>query len=94
MFEICSRYCDNQTSPLFYHLPVLIQFYSKMGMAIREAALDLISFINSSPSPYHAVAEAVKQLSSAGFKRLDESADWQLSPGEHCTIYLILHEFY
>ena len=50
-------------------------------MAIREAACDLIGYINRSPSPYHAVAEAIKVLHNVGYKRLEESADWSLAPG-------------
>lgn len=50
-------------------------------MAIREAACDLIKYINRSPSPYHAVAEAIQILKKAGYKRLEESADWNLVPG-------------
>ena len=50
-------------------------------MAVREAAVDLINYINRSPSPYHAVAEAIKVLKKVGYQRLDESADWKLAPG-------------
>lgn len=50
-------------------------------MAVREAAVDLINYINRSPSPYHAVAEAIKVLKKVGYQRLDESADWKLTPG-------------
>ena len=50
-------------------------------MAIREAACDLINYINRSPSPYHAVAEAIQILKKVGYQRLDEAADWNLAPG-------------
>lgn len=52
-----------------------------MTMVMREAAHDLIGYINRSPSPYHAVADAVSQLRAAGYTRLEESAKWDLSPG-------------
>ena len=52
-----------------------------MGMAIREAACDLISYINKSPSPYHAVAEAITLLKGAGYQRLEETSNWNLAPG-------------
>jgi aspartyl aminopeptidase len=31
----------------------------------RDTALDLISFIDASPSPYHAAAEALRRLTPA-----------------------------
>jgi aspartyl aminopeptidase len=33
----------------------------------RDTALDLISFVDASPSPYHAAAEARRRLIAAGF---------------------------
>ena len=43
---------------------------------------DLLSFIDRSPTPYHAVVEATARLEAAGYSRLDESALWSLSPGD------------
>ncbi|MGH9135597.1 MAG: M18 family aminopeptidase [Acidimicrobiales bacterium] len=40
------------------------------------AAQDLCSFIDASPSPFHAVAEAARRLEAAGFKPIDETGDW------------------
>ncbi len=36
----------------------------------RNAALDLIDFVDASPSPYYAAAEALRRLTSAGFTQL------------------------
>jgi aspartyl aminopeptidase len=47
----------------------------------RQSALDLISFIDSSPSPWHAVAKAEQRLMARGFTRLDESERWSLAAG-------------
>ena len=48
----------------------------------RTAALDLISFINASPSPYHAVLESVNRLERAGFTRVSEKEPhWTVTPG-------------
>ena len=47
----------------------------------RQSALDLISFIDASPSPWHAVASAEQRLQAAGFARLEEGARWALAPG-------------
>ncbi|MBI4822368.1 MAG: M18 family aminopeptidase [Deltaproteobacteria bacterium] len=45
-------------------------------------ARDLLSFIDSSPTPYHAVKEVVRRLEAAGFARLEEGAEWKLAPCE------------
>src|SRR5512142_2606998 len=45
------------------------------------AALDLIDFIDASPSPWHAVASAEARLLAHGFTRLEEGARWQLAVG-------------
>ncbi|WP_128378681.1 M18 family aminopeptidase [Streptomyces cavernae] len=42
---------------------------------------DLLSFLRSSPSPYHAVASAVRRLERAGFKELTETHDWTGATG-------------
>jgi aspartyl aminopeptidase len=48
----------------------------------RSAADDLVSFINASPSPFHAVDEAARRLTAAGFTRLDErDLKWNCTPG-------------
>lgn len=47
----------------------------------RATALDLISFIDASPSPWHAVASAEQRLRAAGFTRLEEGARWSLAAG-------------
>ena len=42
---------------------------------------DLLSFLNQSPTPWHAVAMMKQQLDSAGFHQLDEKDDWSLQAG-------------
>jgi aspartyl aminopeptidase len=51
-------------------------------MAGRDPVADLLAFIDASPTPYHAVAEAARRLEAAGYSRLDESELWELSPGQ------------
>lgn len=41
-----------------------------------SAAQKLIEFIDASPSPFHACANAARRLDDAGFTRLDETAPW------------------
>ncbi|AXE39415.1 M18 family aminopeptidase [Acidipropionibacterium virtanenii] len=37
---------------------------------------DVISFVEASPTSYHAAAELARRLEQAGFERLDETAEW------------------
>jgi aspartyl aminopeptidase len=48
---------------------------------MSDAARDLLRFIDASPTPYHAVAEAARRLEAAGFTRLAETEEWFLAPG-------------
>jgi aspartyl aminopeptidase len=50
--------------------------------AMGDAVADLLGFIDRSPSPYHAVAECVSRLRSAGYEPLGEDGVWDLSPGD------------
>jgi aspartyl aminopeptidase len=43
----------------------------------------LRSFLDASPSPYHAVASGIERLEAAGFTALDESEAWPTSVGRH-----------
>ncbi|HWB72341.1 MAG TPA: M18 family aminopeptidase [Egibacteraceae bacterium] len=47
----------------------------------RRPADDLCAFVDAGPSPYHAVAEMVRRLETAGFTPLDERDRWDLRPG-------------
>lgn len=47
----------------------------------RRLAQDLLNFIDASPSPWHAVDSVEKQLITAGFIKLDETAAWQMQSG-------------
>lgn len=42
---------------------------------------DLLTFIDASPSPFHAVEEVARRLLAAGFAALDERADWPADDG-------------
>ncbi|MFA7351839.1 MAG: M18 family aminopeptidase [Methylotenera sp.] len=48
---------------------------------VRAQAQDLLSFIDASPSPWHAVNNVEQRLLSHGFTRLDETKTWQLTTG-------------
>ena len=52
----------------------------------RDAALDLIDFVDASPSPYHAAAEAMHRLTSAGFTQLPLAGDWPPGPGRYAVM--------
>ncbi|MDP3511589.1 MAG: M18 family aminopeptidase [Sulfuritalea sp.] len=47
----------------------------------RQTALELIDFIDASPSPWHAVASIEQRLLARGFTRLEEGERWQLAAG-------------
>jgi aspartyl aminopeptidase len=43
---------------------------------------DLISYIDRSPTPYHAVLETGRRLQAAGYQRASEDEVWELAPGD------------
>lgn len=45
-------------------------------------AADLVEFLNSSPTAFHAVDEAKKRLRSAGYEQVSEREDWSLEAGK------------
>ena len=47
----------------------------------RQTAQDLITFIDASPSPWHAVASVEQRLRAQGFTRLEEGERWKLAAG-------------
>ena len=49
---------------------------------MSDSVSDLLQFIDRSPTPYHAVAEAARRLAAAGFRALDEAELWELAPGD------------
>ncbi len=49
---------------------------------MADAVADLLSFIDRSPTPYHAVAEAVRRLEAAGWSVASAADGWELSPGD------------
>lgn len=52
---------------------------AKFARDPREVAADLLRFIDASPTPFHCVAEAARQLEAAGFTRYDEADAWSLT---------------
>jgi len=43
---------------------------------------DLIGFLNTSPTPWHAVTTMQNRLDAAGFQQLDEREEWVLTQGQ------------
>jgi aspartyl aminopeptidase len=55
-----------------------------------ELVQDLLSYIDRSPTPYHAVEETVRRLEAAGFARLSEADVWDHSPG--ARFFVVRHQ--
>ena len=49
---------------------------------MTDAVADLLSYIDRSPTPYHAVAETTRRLQEAGFRPQREAEAWGLEPGD------------
>lgn len=49
---------------------------------LADPADDLLAFIDASPTPWHAVAEAIRRLAAAGYRELDEKESWTIAPGD------------
>lgn len=49
---------------------------------MSEAARDLLAFIQASPTPFHAVAEATRRLAAVGFSAMGPGEVWSLGPGD------------
>jgi aspartyl aminopeptidase len=49
-------------------------------------AQGLIDFVDASPTPFHACAEAAARLTSAGFTEVSESAPFPTEPGAHFLV--------
>jgi aspartyl aminopeptidase len=52
----------------------------------RDIALDLIEFVDASPSPYHAVAQALGRLTGAGFTEVPLTGDWPSGDGRYVAV--------
>lgn len=49
---------------------------------MSDRVADLLTYIDRSPTPYHAVAESAARLESAGYTPLEESTSWSLAAGD------------
>lgn len=50
-------------------------------MTPDDRTADLLAYVDASPTPFHAVAEAARRLDQAGFRRLREEDPWSLQAG-------------
>ena len=51
-----------------------------LNPSARPLIDSIMTYLDASPTPWHAVAEAGRRLEQAGFVRLDEKAAWSLEP--------------
>ncbi|GMP67382.1 hypothetical protein CsSME_00027385 [Camellia sinensis var. sinensis] len=59
--------------------PPMAKLEQSQGSSV---AADLVSFLNASPTTFHAVDAVKKRLSSAGYKQVSEREDWSLQAGK------------
>ena len=52
----------------------------------KTATMELIDFIARSPSSFHAVDQVRQALEAAGYRGLEESEPWSITPGERCYV--------
>ncbi|MCL7941012.1 M18 family aminopeptidase [Halomonas sp. ATCH28] len=53
----------------------------------QDARLErLLDFLRRSPTPWHATANIARRLEEAGYRRLEETEAWRLSPGERVFV--------
>ena len=58
------------------------------GTVTDPVLTDLLAFLGDSPTPFHAVANAVVRLQAAGFRALAETDDWsRLAPGRYAFVH-------
>ncbi|HKU38886.1 MAG TPA: M18 family aminopeptidase, partial [Polyangiales bacterium] len=53
---------------------------------MSEPVASLISYLDASPTPFHAAAESARLLRDAGFVALSESDAWSLQPGTRAYV--------
>jgi aspartyl aminopeptidase len=47
---------------------------------------ELLKFLGTSPTPFHATANMASQLEASGYRRLSESDAWNCAPGDACFV--------
>lgn len=52
------------------------------GTMTAPETLDLLAYIDQSPSPWHCAGTSAERLRAAGFAELDEAAGFRLAPGD------------
>ncbi|MGO2414270.1 MULTISPECIES: M18 family aminopeptidase [Cobetia] len=58
-----------------------------MTHAIADSRVPaLLDFLSVSPTPWHATATMAQRLEREGYRRLDETSNWQLVPGERAYV--------
>jgi aspartyl aminopeptidase len=53
-----------------------------MTTSMEDPVVDLLAFVDQSPTPFHAVAVSRRRLEDAGFRHLGSEDPWSLGPGD------------
>lgn len=56
----------------------------------KQAALELIDFINESPTNFHAILNIKKELIAHGFTQLFSGESWQIERGKNISLRKII----
>ena len=55
-------------------------------MSVRDFNTELLEYIASSPTPFHAASTLSIQLQKAGYQQLQEGHEWELCPGKYYVL--------
>lgn len=79
------RLSSSSPAKRLYQLMTTLATSSSPGVARMQTATNnspnILDFINASPTPFHAVANAIDRLTKAGFTRLSETDNWAVGQG-------------
>ncbi len=73
---------DEKITTLGARFPKAPDEMARLRASGLAAAKDLCAFVDASPTPFHAVAEAARRLTAAGFVEISEREPFRLSAGD------------
>src|SRR5262245_28786536 len=77
---------DKPSTELGERFPKAPDEMLRLRAAGVTAATDLCSFVDRSPTPYHAVREVASRLEAVGFRAIAERDAWTFAPGDRAYV--------